>query len=261
MNLKELSLYEIKGLWNSSSDKEKEELVRSLKKDSRAGSRKVALQFEKKKQKDKEQEEEFYCLNNYERRLRNKGFKLIAGVDESGRGALAGPLVAAAVILPDNFFLPGVKDCKKLFPQKRRFLYDEIIKVAVIWKTAVIEPSVIDKIGVQKANIKALTTAVNGLNPRPDFILSDGFRLPQLLEEPHLSLIKGDTVSISIAAASIISKVTRDEIMSNYHKKYPFYKFNKHKGYGTSDHFLRIEKYGMTPIHRRSFLGMKEGSN
>ncbi len=253
--MEKLSLSEIKDFWDNASNGKREMLLQSLKRDCRKGSAKIISQFNKKAEREKTAEREFYQLSKYERRLREKGFSLIAGVDESGRGALAGPIVAAAVMLPEDFFLLGIKDCKKLLPAKRKSMYDEIIKVAISWKTAVIGPATIDRIGIHKANIEVLTAAVRGLSMQPEFVLADGFSLPDSFKEPHLSLIKGDTVSLSIAAASIISKVTRDEIMKNYHKRYPLYSFDAHKGYGTREHFLHIGENGICPIHRRTFLG------
>lgn len=195
-------------------------------------------------------------LAAFDQTVRDRGFRHVAGADESGRGALAGPLVAAAVILPENFHLKDLKDSKKLTPNKRESLFDEIKLAAVAWKVISIEPAEIDRKGLQKANIYALERALAGLDPEPDFILTDRYEAARL-KIPHLGVIKGDAVSQAVAAASVLAKVTRDRIMVEQAGRYPDYGFEVHKGYGTSAHLDALERFGPSPIHRLSFARVK----
>lgn len=184
----------------------------------------------------------------------DRGYKLIAGVDEVGRGPLAGPVCAAAVILPYDLIIDGVNDSKKLTEKKRERLYDEIIKNAVAYSVAYVEPSVIDEINIRQATHKAMQKAVNGLSVTPDLILVDGNdRIPFENTESEY-VIKGDATYECIAAASIIAKVERDRYMIKMNEIYPNYGFAKNKGYGTAVHMQAIRDYGLTPLHRRSFI-------
>ncbi len=196
-------------------------------------------------------------LANFDQKVRDQRFNLVAGADESGRGALAGPLVAAAAILPNKAFIKDLQDSKKLTAKKRQELYKVITKVAVSWKVVRIEAKEIDRLGLQKANILALERALRGLSPSPDYILTDKYEAASLTI-PHLGVIKGDCVSASIAAASVIAKVTRDRIMTDYHKLYPRYRFDLHKGYGTKAHLTALKEWGPSPIHRHSFSRVKD---
>lgn len=189
--------------------------------------------------------------------LRNSGYSLIAGVDEAGRGPLAGPVLAAAVILPPNNGLPGTMDSKKISTGKREALFQEIIDVAVAWRTASIDNQVIDRINILQATLKAMIEAVRNLSDIPEMILVDGTHTP-FVNSHSRALKKGDGISQSIGAASILAKVLRDRIMARYHEEYPQYGFSRHKGYGTREHLEAIAKYGPCPIHRRSFAGVKE---
>lgn len=256
INLSELSSSEIAALWGKLETHEKARYLGSIEADKRDSIRALAEQFKKQRSKEEGLREEFLKLSTYEDRLRRKGFRLIAGADESGRGALAGPLVAAAVILPEQFYLPGLKDCKLLSSERRDEFYLVITEQAVSWRTAVLEPALIDKVGLQKANISALVQALKSLIPRPQYVLTDGFSIKDHIDEPHLGVIKGDRLCLSVAAASVISKVTRDRIMQSYHDKYPLYGFKGHKGYGTLEHRQKIEEHGPCPIHRKSFAGV-----
>ncbi len=187
-----------------------------------------------------------------ENQLFRLGFRRIAGADEAGRGAWAGPLVAAAVILPKKFKLPGLNDSKKLTPVKREELYHKITAQAVVFRVSVVTRAQIDRQGVGRANHLALLRCVQGLNPRPDFVLVDGFSVDyQAL--PSRAIIRGDASINVIAAASIVAKVTRDRLMAGLHRQYPQYGFDKHKGYGTSYHRRQLVKHGPSPAHRRSF--------
>ena len=187
-----------------------------------------------------------------EEKLYAQGFKSVAGVDEAGRGPLAGPLAAAAVILPQGIRISGLKECKQLTPRQRETLYLQILDKAISYKVITFNNNRIDAEGLHRINLKALKTAALGLNVRPDFVLVDGYKLDDL-SIANLRVIKGDMVSASIAAASVLAKVHRDRIMFAYHRRYPLYGFDKHKGYGSKHHFEMLKKHGPSPIHRLSF--------
>jgi ribonuclease HII len=191
-------------------------------------------------------------IDHYERQLRDRGFRVIAGVDEAGRGALAGPLVAAAVILPADFDLDGIEDSKLLTPLQRRKAYERVVEEAEAWSVCRVTPSRIDRSGLQRANMALLRKAVTGLSVMPEFVLSDGFPLRRM-PVPCLSLKKGDVVTGSVAAASVIAKVTRDRIMDRYHRRFPQYGFDRNRGYGTQGHWEALWRFGPSPIHRHSF--------
>ena len=195
-------------------------------------------------------------LDHYERRLRAAGFALIAGADEAGRGALAGPLVAAAVILPDGFDIDGLADSKMLTPLQRDRWYDRIVGEAVAWSVARCLPRRIDRRGLHVTNLALLRKALRSLAIAPDFVISDGFHL-RGVRQPHLSIKKGDAITASVAAASVVAKVTRDRAMDRYHRRFPQYGFDRHRGYGTPTHRAAIAEHGPSPIHRMSFKGMK----
>lgn len=179
-------------------------------------------------------------------------YELIAGCDEAGRGPLAGPVVAAAVILPRYFYHPEIDDSKKLTPQKRQELFEVIKNNAISYSFGIVSVEVIDRINILEATKLAMINAINGLSPRPRVVLIDALRIDGLLTEQY-PIVKGDTLSINIAAASILAKVKRDLIMLEYHKKYPMYGFDKHKGYPTLYHRECLKRFGPSPIHRRSF--------
>lgn len=191
-------------------------------------------------------------LGRYERSLRQQGFRLIAGVDEAGRGALAGPLVAAAVILPEGFDLEGIDDSKALTAAQRETCYARILAGAVAVAVRRATPARIDRRGLHRSNLWLLRRAVRALPVRPDYVLTDGFPLPRL-GLPSLSIRKGDAVTASVAAASIVAKVVRDRAMARYHRRFPAYGFDRNKGYGTAEHREALARFGPCPIHRRSF--------
>ncbi|MFH1873985.1 MAG: ribonuclease HII [Pseudomonadota bacterium] len=195
-------------------------------------------------------------LNYFEEQLFQDGYQLIAGVDEAGRGCLAGPVVAASVILPQKFNPSGLNDSKKLTAKQRDKFYDLIVAQALAWSVIRIEPSQIDEINIFQASMLAMQKAINSLKPIPNFILVDG---PHLIETriPQKALKKGDARSNSIAAASILAKVSRDRIMQEYAQKYPNFSFAIHKGYGTAKHLSELDEFGITPIHRQSFAPVK----
>lgn len=183
----------------------------------------------------------------------NNGFTAVCGVDEAGRGPLAGPVYAAAVILPQGLAIEGLNDSKKLSEKKRELLYDEITKNAVAWSVAFATEQEIDEINILQATFLAMKRAVESLTPKADYALIDGNRMPPL-EIKGETVVKGDSRSMSIAAASILAKVTRDRFMLEVDKLYPQYQFSKHKGYGTKLHYEMLAQYGVSPVHRRSFL-------
>ncbi|MBQ5437224.1 MAG: ribonuclease HII [Firmicutes bacterium] len=189
----------------------------------------------------------------YERELWASGCRYIAGIDEVGRGPLAGPVVTAAVILPEDFDLLGVDDSKKLTPKKRDELFEKIKEAAVCWAIGRREPGRIDEINILNATKEAMLDAVNGLSVRPDHVLIDAVKLPSL-DIPQTSIIHGDALSVSIAAASILAKVTRDREMEEMAKIWPGYSFEKNKGYGTKAHYEGLKALGPCPIHRKTFL-------
>lgn len=188
----------------------------------------------------------------YEDKYIKIGHRYISGVDEAGRGPLAGPVVVAAVILDNNYNNFEINDSKKLSEKKRNILYAEIIKNALAYKIVVIDESTIDKLNIYQASKLGMIEAIKGLKHPVDLVLTDAMPIGELKVEV-VPLIKGDSKSISIAAASILAKVTRDQLMLELHKKYPQYGFDKHKGYPTKLHLLAIEKYGITKFHRLSY--------
>ncbi len=192
----------------------------------------------------------------FEKILYEQGARFIAGVDEAGRGCLAGPVVAAAVILPNQVEIDGLRDSKKLTVRQRERLFETIGRKALSVATGVVDSREIDRINILQASLLAMRIAVDGLERRPDFILIDG-RDPIEHRIPQRPVIKGDELSESIAAASIIAKVTRDRMMCDYEPLYPPYKFSIHKGYGTKLHMEEIRANGPTPIHRMTFRGVK----
>ena len=183
----------------------------------------------------------------------NNGFTAVCGVDEAGRGPLAGPVYAAAVILPQGLAIDGLNDSKKLSEKKREQLYDEITKNAVAWSVAFATEQEIDEINILQATFLAMKRAVESLTEKADYALIDGNRMPPL-EIKGETVVKGDSRSMSIAAASILAKVTRDRFMLEVDKLYPQYQFSKHKGYGTKLHYEMLAQHGVSPVHRRSFL-------
>lgn len=196
-------------------------------------------------------------LWSFENEVRNKGHQIVAGIDEAGRGPLAGPVVSAAVVLPHGVDLPGINDSKKLTPAKRNRLYDQLYGVARSIGIGVVDVAEIDRINILQATLGSMAMAVANLKPQPDYLLIDGiFTLSGPL--PQLAIKKGDSLSISIAAASIVAKVTRDRIMTQVDDLFPEFGFSRHKGYPTKTHREAISRYGCCPIHRRTFKGVRE---
>lgn len=190
----------------------------------------------------------------FEKAAVNSGFSCICGVDEAGRGPLAGPVCAAAVILPAGAVIEGLDDSKKLTEKKRERLYDIIKQTAVAYSVAYGTLEEIETVNILDATYLAMNRAIEGLTVKPDFALIDGNRVPRGIKIPCETVVKGDSKSMSVAAASVLAKVTRDRLMLEYDKKYPEYNFKKHKGYGTKEHTELIKQYGPCEIHRLSFL-------
>ncbi|NHC39535.1 ribonuclease HII [Bacillus sp. MM2020_1] len=224
--------------------------------DERKGVQQLVHKWKKKLAENQRLKEKFVEMSSYELKGRNRGYELIAGVDEVGRGPLAGPVVAAAVILPKDFFLEGIDDSKKL-SEKKRLEYDEIIrKEAIAFSISMIHAKEIDEMNIYEATKKAMYSAIVSLEPKPDLLLIDAMKLD--IPFPSESIIKGDAKSISIAAASIIAKVARDHLMKEISQTYPVYGFQQNMGYGTKEHIEAIHKHGITSYHRKSFAPVKD---
>ena len=192
-------------------------------------------------------------LKEIEKDLYEKGFNNICGIDEAGRGPLAGPVVVAGVIMPKDSMIEGINDSKKVSEKKREKLYDLILEEAISYSVAIIRQDVIDEINILNATKEGVTKVVEGLDVKPDLIVVDALEHINTKGIPYESIIKGDAKCYNIAAASIIAKVTRDRIMRQWDEIYPQYEFKSHKGYGTAKHIAAIKEYGLCPIHRRSF--------
>ena len=196
-------------------------------------------------------------LWQYEKEALAEGHAAVCGCDEAGAGPLAGPVYAGAVILPQGLELPWLNDSKQVTPKRRDQLFDEIKESAVAWAAASVSPEEIDATDILSARMKAMQLAIDALSPAPGYALIDGNRDKGkhfAIVTPHETAVKGDSRSASIAAASIVAKVSRDRVMEELAEKYPQYRFERHKGYGTKLHYEMLEKYGPSPVHRRSFL-------
>lgn len=248
-----MKINEIKDLLQA--DSVAQATLAKLAKDDRKGVQKLLESYQRRQEKLAKQKEEFLGRFSYEKDFWAKG-QLVAGVDEVGRGPLAGPVVAAAVVLPEDFSLLEVNDSKKLSPQKRLALYPKILEQAVAVGVGVMDNKVIDQINIYEADRQAMKQAVEALSTRPDALLVDAMNVPADL--PQVELIKGDAKSNSIAAASIVAKVFRDSLMDDYARLYPDYAFDHNAGYGTKDHLEALRKYGPTPIHRLTFSPVSE---
>ncbi len=210
------------------------------------------LKQEKEKAAQEAEFARYRTMCAYEEAAYANGVNLIGGIDEAGRGPLAGPVVAACVILPKDAFIKGLNDSKKLTPAKRDLLYDEIFEKAVALSTGIVDEKCIDEINILNATKKAMKIAADTIKPVPELLLIDAVKLSEVSVR-QLPIIKGDALSVSIAAASIIAKVTRDRMIEELDALYPEYGFKQHKGYGTEEHIKAIKKFGICPIHRISF--------
>ena len=246
MNIAEMTIKEIEKIFLQG------EVTEAFLAECQNDGRKAAQQLVKRYQREQKERQRVAAMYSYEDEARAQGAEYIAGVDEAGRGPLAGPVVVGAVILPPDLYLPKINDSKKLSAKVREELYAEIKAKALAVQTAVISEKVIDRINIYQATINGMYDAIFALQPEPQHVLIDAVKLEQLPMSSQ-SIIKGDAKSASIAAASIIAKVERDHLMEEYAKQYPEYGFDSHKGYGTADHIAAIRKYGPCPIHRMSF--------
>lgn len=235
---------------------EQDQFLKDCANDSRKGVQVLLKRWRKKKAEEKALEHQFKEMTQYEQDLYNRGYHFIAGVDEVGRGPLAGPVVAAAVILPQDAFLPGLNDSKKLTEQKREELFQQITECAISIGIGIIPAKVIDEVNIYQATKQAMKQALLGLSEKPDHLLVDAMEIP--IDIPQTSIIKGDSKSVSIAASSIIAKVTRDRLMVRLSHEYPQFGFEKHMGYGTAYHLDALKKYGVTSEHRRSYAPIRE---
>lgn len=218
----------------------------------RADSRKAISRLVRRYEKEQQDRERVAQMYRYEQQAREEGYDIVAGVDEAGRGPLAGPVSVAAVILPQDLYLPKINDSKKLSAKVREELFAEIQDKAIAIGTALVDAQTIDRVNIYQATINGMYDSIFMLKPEPQKILIDAVQLDNL-PMPSAAIIKGDAKSASIAAASIIAKVTRDRLMDAYDKQYPEYGFAQHKGYGTAQHIEALKKYGPCPIHRVSF--------
>ena len=223
-------------------------LLEACRQDERPAVQRILRRFER----EQAERQRVDALYQYEYAAREDGVEYVAGVDEAGRGPLAGPVVVAAVILPLGCFLPKLNDSKKLSPKARDVLYDLIQENAISVGCAIVDEKTIDRINIYQATINGMYEAIFSLKPEPQKVLIDAVPLDRL-PMPSLSIIKGDAKSASIAAASIVAKVTRDRLMLQYDRQYPEYGFAQHKGYGTAQHIEALRRFGPCPIHRRSF--------
>ncbi len=223
-----------------------------LEQDGRIGVRRLAVRLSRRFQRQEAEKERLGRLLELERRLWGRGIKKVAGVDEVGRGCLAGPVVAAAVILPQNVVIPGLDDSKKLSPEKREQLLEEIVHKAVALGVARVEAEEIDRLNILQASLQAMRLALARLGMKPEHVLVDGNRKPGG-PFPELAVVDGDARSLSIAAASVVAKVHRDRMMVEYGQRYPQYGFASHKGYGSPEHLKALRAHGPCPLHRRSF--------
>lgn len=239
------------------SDHVSEEWLIHIKNDERVGVQKLLEQFEKKQMKEQALKEAFFEIMQYENKLKSEGVQLIAGIDEVGRGPIAGPVVAAAVILPEDFYLPGLTDSKKLSEKKRESFFELITDQAIAVGLGIVSPTEIDLMNIHQASLEAMKRAVHDLLIQPEHLLIDAMKLPEVDYE-QTSIIKGDAKSISIAAASVVAKVTRDRMMKDIACDYPGYGFEKHMGYGTKEHLEALKTLGSTPYHRKSFAPVNQ---
>ncbi|HAM79374.1 ribonuclease HII [Ornithinibacillus bavariensis] len=253
--MKAQSINEIKALFQAGKLKEAD--ILTLKNDQRKGVQQIVSSYEKQLLKEKALEQLFQEMSTYERVSYEKGKYLVAGVDEAGRGPLAGPVVAAAVILPRDFKLLGLNDSKQLSEQKREEYFAVIKEEAISYGIAIIDNQTIDNLNILEATKMAMHKAIGQLQPPAEHILIDAVQLENLHCSSE-SIIKGDANSISIAAASILAKVTRDRIMKEIDKQYPMYDFRSNMGYGTKAHLEGLQMYGISPYHRQSFAPVRD---
>lgn len=254
MDYSKMKVCEIGELVKKINIHEKELIADELLKDSRSGVVKIAERLKREIAGYNREIDRIKAMKKFEFEWSAKGAKYIAGIDEVGRGPLAGPVYAGAVVFPIDCIIAGVNDSKKLSPQKRSGLYGIIKSNAISCATGYCDEKTIDRINILNATYEAMKTAVIKLKVRPDVLLIDAVRIHNI-DIPQVSIVKGDSLSFSIAAASIIAKVERDAFMDGLNSLYPAYNFASNKGYGTQEHIDALKKYGPCPVHRRSFIG------
>ncbi len=246
MDLAKMTIKEIKSILGQGEAAP--DFLEACSRDGRKALQRMVRRYERELQEKKR----LAALYHFEELAAAEGLEIVAGVDEAGRGPLAGPVSVAAVILPRGLFLPKLNDSKKLSPKARDELYDLIQEKAVSIGTSFVDARTIDRVNIYQATINGMYEAIFALSPQPQKVLIDAMPLDNL-PMPSLSIVKGDAKSASIAAASIVAKVRRDRLMEEYDREYPAYGFARHKGYGTAEHIRAIEEYGPCPIHRLSF--------
>lgn len=246
------SLDELQELLNAASDEEISRIIAGLDQDSRKGVRLLVGQYLRQAEKRRKEERRLHKMWERERALYQAGYSYVAGIDEVGRGPLAGPVVAACVILPPECHLPGLNDSKKVSPAQRDILTQLIKEKALAWGIGLADHQEIDEINILQATKKAMLAAVASMRIQPDYLLIDAVKIDTAI--PQEGIIGGDGLSASIAAASILAKTYRDDLMDLLDELYPLYGFKENKGYGTPRHLEALEKTGPCPIHRRSFL-------
>ena len=245
------SMQEIKMEFQNAAEEEIPELCRKYRSDSRKGVQSILTQAEKRMEKLRDERLRLEKMRAYEHHYEHLGY--VCGIDEAGRGPFAGPVVAGAVILPKDCEILGLNDSKKISEKRREELYEEIVEKAIAAETGLIGPARIDEINILQATYEAMREAVGKLNPQPQILLNDAVTIPGV-DIPQVPIVKGDGKSVSIAAASIIAKVTRDRLMREYDKILPQYGFASHKGYGSQEHIEALRKYVPSPIHRKTFI-------
>ncbi len=246
-----MSVAECRSLLSECEPSELPALIAAMDRDPRSGVRSAAAVARRRLDSNLAERERVLRLLDLERSLRAQGYTLVAGVDEVGRGALAGPVTAAAAILSDDAVIEGLDDSKRLTPEQRTVLFGKIRSVTVCWRVAHVSPQEIDSIGIGHAVRRAMRLAVDALSPAPDHVIVDGLSVG--IGRPETAVVGGDGLCAAVAAASILAKVTRDTLMVEYDAEFPQYGLGSNKGYGTSDHVAAITEHGLTRLHRRSF--------
>ncbi|WP_202077039.1 ribonuclease HII [Caldalkalibacillus salinus] len=253
MKFQNMTIKEIKSWLDNTAEEHVVQHLKALEKDGRQGVKRLAQSWERRIQLKEERERHWEHIQRHEKELREQGYNFIAGVDEVGRGPIAGPVVAAAVILPQDFKLVGINDSKQLSKEDRE-TYDTYIREhALDYHIAFVDAKDIDRMNIYQATVQAMKDALTTMTMKPEYALIDAVRLSHL-SYPSRSIVKGDANSVSIAAASIIAKVARDRWMEEIANLYPQYGFERHKGYGTKEHWQALNEKGPTPIHRKSFI-------
>lgn len=246
------SIAQIRQELDRASDEQRKNLLEVYQSDSRKGVQNLIEKYHKKEAALQKELLRLEQMRVFEKKYRTE-YTMICGIDEAGRGPLAGPVVAGACILPQDVDILYLNDSKKLSAQKREQLYDEICEKAITYGVGIVSPQRIDEINILQATYEAMRQAVSKLDPSPDMLLVDAVTIPKITTK-QVGIIKGDAKSVSIAAASILAKVTRDRMMTELDEAYPEYGFAKHKGYGSAAHIAALKQYGPCPIHRETFI-------